>query len=108
MKTQVKKQAEDNRLSEALKDFRKNYPNVDSSDLQTFILGFQAATQWHSPDEKPKIKGGVSEDLLLLLCDEDCYCYDIGCYFKSNNEFDAYHSDNKYIIKWMYLPEIWK
>lgn len=34
---------EDEDLQKALTDFRKQYPNITSADLQTFILGWKAA-----------------------------------------------------------------
>lgn len=33
------------KLSTALKDFKKMYPNVTSVDIQTFIIGWQEATK---------------------------------------------------------------
>ena len=30
-------------LSKALYDFKKKYPSITSADLQTFIIGWQAA-----------------------------------------------------------------
>jgi hypothetical protein len=30
-------------LSNALKDFKNKYPTITSADMQTFILGWQAA-----------------------------------------------------------------
>ena len=34
---------EDQLLTEALEAFKKQYPTINSGDLQTFILGWQAA-----------------------------------------------------------------
>lgn len=34
-----------NKGLEALQDFKRKYPNVNSGDLQSFILGFEAARQ---------------------------------------------------------------
>jgi hypothetical protein len=30
-------------LTKALQDFRKHYPSITSADIQTFILGWEAA-----------------------------------------------------------------
>ena len=32
-------------FNKALNDFKSKYPNVTSGDLQSFVLGYQAATQ---------------------------------------------------------------
>lgn len=42
----------------ALKEFKKKYPSVTSADLQTFILGYQAAEETKDKDIK----------LALLAC----------------------------------------
>jgi len=40
------------RCNEALKAFQKQYPSITSADIQTFILGFTAATEMLlSPEE---------------------------------------------------------
>lgn len=35
----------DETLIKALKDFKSQYPNIDSGDLQTFIIGWQTAVK---------------------------------------------------------------
>lgn len=36
---------EDKDLSKALNEFKKQNPNIDSGDIQTFIIGWQAAVK---------------------------------------------------------------
>jgi len=40
------KTTNDNTLSKALEEFRKKYPSITSADMQTFILGWQAAEKY--------------------------------------------------------------
>jgi hypothetical protein len=43
-----------NKLSIALLEFREKYPNITSADLQSFILGWQAAEKSYSLPAMPK------------------------------------------------------
>ena len=41
------KNINDMELSKALQKFRKKYPTITSADMQTFILGWQAAERFY-------------------------------------------------------------
>ena len=79
MKTENKK------LTAALNEFRTKYPNVDSGDIQTFILGFQAA------------ENSTTETTEVLESDNDDEVFILGNYSPNQDEYREifYKKENK-------------
>ena len=102
MNAQVKKQAEECAKIDYKKDGIKIF--VDG-----FLKGYEYATQWHSPDEKPDRKTQNERQGILI---QDIY--DVihrGWYDIMNGNFMKYSTEIiklSEVKKWQYLPKIVK